>query len=58
MTVLAVRHETQPTSARRFTSRTRTMRMQGIKERLERGEYEVDPQLVADAIVRRLLQNS
>ena len=30
------------------------MRTQDIKERLERGEYEVDPRLVADAIVRRL----
>jgi anti-sigma28 factor (negative regulator of flagellin synthesis) len=59
MTVLAVRNETQTASRRRrFTSRSKTARMQEIKERLERGEYEVDPRAIADAIVRRLLQNS
>lgn len=29
--------------------------MQQIRERLERDEYAVDPQKVADAILRRLL---
>jgi anti-sigma28 factor (negative regulator of flagellin synthesis) len=31
------------------------MQMQQIRERLERDEYAVDPQKVADAILRRLL---
>jgi anti-sigma28 factor (negative regulator of flagellin synthesis) len=30
------------------------MRMQEIQERIERDEYAVDPQKVADAILRRL----
>jgi hypothetical protein len=34
---------------------SRTMKMQTIRERLERDEYEVDPREVADAIVARLL---
>jgi anti-sigma28 factor (negative regulator of flagellin synthesis) len=34
---------------------SRTMKMQSIRERLERDEYEVDPREVADAIVARLL---
>jgi hypothetical protein len=57
MTVLAVRYE----SRRRFrpdregttTGGSRTMRMQEIRERIERDEYEVDAQKVADAILRR-----
>jgi anti-sigma28 factor (negative regulator of flagellin synthesis) len=34
---------------------SRTMKMQLLQERIERDEYEVDPQKVADAIVARLL---
>ena len=29
-------------------------RLSGLKEQIERGDYEVDPKAVADAILRRL----
>jgi anti-sigma28 factor (negative regulator of flagellin synthesis) len=34
---------------------SRTMKMQLLRERIERDEYEVEPAKVADAIVGRLL---
>jgi anti-sigma28 factor (negative regulator of flagellin synthesis) len=60
MTVLAVRPQTRVArkatrTSRRFTSESRTTKMEQIKERLARDDYAVDPHKVADAIVRRLL---
>jgi anti-sigma28 factor (negative regulator of flagellin synthesis) len=56
MTVLAVRYESQATpSGRRFASKSRTAKMKQIQDRIERGEYRVDPQDVAGAILRRLM---
>jgi anti-sigma28 factor (negative regulator of flagellin synthesis) len=42
---------------RRFERRdeARMVRMQQIRERIERDEYAVDPAKVADAIMRRLM---
>ena len=56
MTVLAVRYETG--TRRRFERRdeSRMMQMQELRERIERDDYSVDPEKVADAIVRRLMQ--
>jgi anti-sigma28 factor (negative regulator of flagellin synthesis) len=34
---------------------TRKQQLLALQERIERGEYEVDPRRVADAIVARLL---
>jgi hypothetical protein len=45
----------QPLRERSTTSESRTMQMQRIMDRLERDDYAVDPQKVADAILRRLL---
>ena len=55
MTVLAVRYETG--KRRRFERRdeSRMMQMQELRERIERDDYSVDPEKVADAIVRRLM---
>jgi anti-sigma-28 factor FlgM len=36
------------------TDASRTMKLHALQERIERGEYEVDPRKVADAIVARL----
>jgi anti-sigma28 factor (negative regulator of flagellin synthesis) len=58
MTVLAVRYQTQPAPpGRRFTSQSRTAKMKQIQDRIERGEYAVDPQDVAEAILRRLAEH-
>jgi hypothetical protein len=66
MTVLAVRYATTerrsasgPTR-RRFgrNDESRTKTMNHIRERIERDDYAVDPQKVADAIVRRLLSEA
>jgi anti-sigma28 factor (negative regulator of flagellin synthesis) len=56
MTVLAVRYETG--TQRRFERRdeSRMMQMQELRERIERDDYSVDPEKVADAIVRRLME--
>jgi anti-sigma28 factor (negative regulator of flagellin synthesis) len=56
MTVLAVRYETG--TRRRFERRdeSRMMQMQELRERIERDDYSVDPEKVADAIVRRLME--
>jgi anti-sigma28 factor (negative regulator of flagellin synthesis) len=56
MTVLAVRYETG--KRRRFERRdeSRMMQMHELRERIERDDYSVDPEKVADAIVRRLMQ--
>jgi anti-sigma28 factor (negative regulator of flagellin synthesis) len=56
MTVLAVRYETG--TRRRFERRdeSRMMQMQELRERIERDDYSVDAEKVADAIVRRLMQ--
>jgi anti-sigma28 factor (negative regulator of flagellin synthesis) len=55
MTVLAVRYETG--KARRFgrSDESRRTHMEQLRERIELDSYAVDPQKVADAIVRRLL---
>jgi anti-sigma28 factor (negative regulator of flagellin synthesis) len=55
MTVLAVRYESG--TARRFgrSDESRRMHMEQLRERIELDRYAVDPQKVADAIVRRLL---
>jgi anti-sigma28 factor (negative regulator of flagellin synthesis) len=55
MTALAVRYETG--TKRRFERRdeSRMMQMELLRERIERDDYAVDPEKVADAIVRRLL---
>jgi len=62
MTVLALRYETQAAPpGRRFTSQSRMAKMKLIQEQVARGEYAVNPQDVADAILRRLMaarQNS
>jgi anti-sigma28 factor (negative regulator of flagellin synthesis) len=52
MTVLAVRHETG--LSRRFARRDES-RMTQLRELIERDEYAVDPEKVAEAIVRRLM---
>jgi anti-sigma28 factor (negative regulator of flagellin synthesis) len=56
MTVLAVRYETG--KRRRFERRdeSRMMQMHELRERIERDDYSVDPEKVADAIVRRLME--
>jgi anti-sigma28 factor (negative regulator of flagellin synthesis) len=56
MTVLAVRYETG--TRRRFERRdeSRMMQMHELRERIERDDYSVDPEKVADAIVRRLME--
>jgi anti-sigma28 factor (negative regulator of flagellin synthesis) len=55
MTVLEVRYETG--TGRRFgrSDESRRMHMQQLRESIELDSYAVDPQKVADAIVRRLL---
>ena len=59
MTVLAERYETlRPRTGRRFMSQSRTDKLDDIRKRVARGEYAVDPQDVAGAIVRRLLDGS
>jgi anti-sigma28 factor (negative regulator of flagellin synthesis) len=57
MTALAVRYET---TSRRFGRRdeSRSTKMEQLRERIERDGYSVDPQKVADAILRRLLAES
>jgi anti-sigma28 factor (negative regulator of flagellin synthesis) len=60
MTVLAVRPQTRAArealrTSRRFTSESRTTKVEQIKELLARDDYAVDPHKVAEAIVRRLL---
>jgi hypothetical protein len=35
---------------------TRAMRISQLQDQIGRGEYRVDPQAVADAILRRLLE--
>ncbi len=56
MMVLAERYETRrPGKGRRFMSDSRKTDMETLKERIDRGNYEVDPQQVAAAIVRKLL---
>ena len=55
MTALAVRYETG--RRRRFERRdeARMVQMQQLRERIERDEYAVDAEKVADAIVKRLV---
>jgi anti-sigma28 factor (negative regulator of flagellin synthesis) len=55
MTALAVRYETG--RRRRFERRdeARMVQMEQLRERIERDDYAVDAQKVADAIVRKLL---
>jgi anti-sigma28 factor (negative regulator of flagellin synthesis) len=57
MTVLAVRYETDGRK-RRFERRdeSRMTQMEQLRERIERDEYAVDPEKVAEAIVRRLME--
>ena len=55
MTALAVRYESG--RLRRFERRdeSRMIQMEQLRERIERDEYAIDAQKVADAIVRKLL---
>jgi anti-sigma28 factor (negative regulator of flagellin synthesis) len=55
MTVLAVRYQTG--NGRRFgrSDESRRMHMEQLRELIELDTYAVDPQKVADAIVRRLM---
>jgi hypothetical protein len=55
MTLLAVRYETG--TGRRFgrSDESRRMHVEQLREQIELCSYAVDPQKVADAIVRRLL---
>jgi anti-sigma28 factor (negative regulator of flagellin synthesis) len=55
MTALAVRYETG--RRRRFERRdeSRMAQMEQLRERIERDEYAVDPQKIADAIMRKLM---
>ena len=56
MTVLEERYETRGArKGRRFMSESRKIEMQTLRERIDRGEYSVDAEQVAAAIVRRLL---
>ena len=57
MTVLAVRYETGG-SRRRFERRdeSRTMQLEALRKRIERGEYAIDAEKVADAVLRRLME--
>lgn len=58
MTVLAQRYDTRRArTGRRFISESRKAQMEQLRERIDRGEYSVDPRQVADAIVRRLLHD-
>jgi len=54
MTALAVRYETG--RRRRFERRdeSRMAQIEQLRERIARDDYAVDPEKVADAIVRRL----
>ena len=55
MTVLDVRYETGG-KKRRFERRdeSRMIELEKLRERIERGEYAVDAEKVADAVLRRL----
>ena len=55
MTALAVRYETG--RRRRFERRdeSRLMLIDQLRARIERDEYAVDPEKVADAILQRLM---
>jgi anti-sigma28 factor (negative regulator of flagellin synthesis) len=53
MTALAVRYESG--RKRRFASESRMARMEQLRALIERDDYAVDPEKVADAIVRRLM---
>jgi anti-sigma28 factor (negative regulator of flagellin synthesis) len=55
MTALAVRYESR--RMRRFERRdeSRMALMEQLRERIERDEYAVDPEKVADAIVQKLM---
>jgi anti-sigma28 factor (negative regulator of flagellin synthesis) len=55
MTALAVRYESR--RMRRFERRdeSRMALIEQLRERIERDEYAVDPEKVADAIVRKLM---
>jgi len=57
MTVLAVRYEADGRK-RRFERRdeARTTQLEQLRERIASGEYAVDPEKVAEAIVRRLVE--
>ena len=58
MTALAVRYETG--RRRRFERRdeARMVQMQQLRERIERDEYAVDAEKVADAIIKRLVNEA
>jgi anti-sigma28 factor (negative regulator of flagellin synthesis) len=58
MTVLAVRYEAG--TRRRFERRdeARMLQVRELRERIERDDYSVDPEKVADAIVRRLMDEA
>jgi anti-sigma28 factor (negative regulator of flagellin synthesis) len=58
MTVLAVRHETG--TKRRFERRdeSRKTHLEQLRGRIERDEYAIDSEKVADAMLRRLMQEA
>jgi anti-sigma28 factor (negative regulator of flagellin synthesis) len=60
MTALLQRRTVGRAARRRFGRRddARTTTMDELRERIERDDYAVDPQKVADAIVRRLQSQS
>ena len=57
MTVLDVRYEPGGRK-RRFERRdeSRMIQLEQLRERIERGEYAIDPEKVADAVLRRLME--
>jgi anti-sigma28 factor (negative regulator of flagellin synthesis) len=58
MTVLAVRYETG--SKRRFERRdeSRMMQLEQLRERIENDDYAIDPEKVAEAVLRRLMHEA
>ena len=58
MTVLTVEHETG--TPRRFERRdeSRMMQVQELRERIARDDYSVDAEKVAEAMIRRLMQEA
>ena len=57
MTVQDVRYETGG-KKRRFERRdeSRMIQLEQLRERIERGEYAIDAEKVADAVLRRLME--
>jgi anti-sigma28 factor (negative regulator of flagellin synthesis) len=56
MTALAVRYESG--TKRRFASESRMAKMEHLRELIAHDDYAVDAEKVAEAIVRRLMQEA